>query len=433
MNEKLDFIHKMTKLALDSMEEQHFQQGGTVLSGPTQPAQGGRNPSGGLAGPVANFLGTSNKFQAQAPALQQGTNVGQLNQAYQNAQQGIAGVGNLAGTLSPGVGQGAKTQDVLTQQLLGQAQGQGPSVGQEILNQATRRNIAQQAALQAGQRGAGANAGLIAANNANLGANIQQQAGEQAALLGAQQQLAAQGQLAGLAGQQVGQGLNAAQLQGQLSQNEQNILQNANAAANQAAVASQNNINEINAKAEQANQQANQGILAGLGQALGGIGGALLGPLGTEAGSALGNAAKNLFGGKKKEAFGGEILPPHLDKMMAMYHPHFHAGGMVHGAPQQTKKELKGEKSMMGYKMGGMVKKKHMMHEHEDEYASGVRVPGEPKVHHDDYKNDTVEAKLSPGEFVIDIDSMKDKGKLGKMARFVAKEIERKKMGRKLV
>jgi hypothetical protein len=68
-----------------------------------------------------------------------------------------------------------------------------------------------------------------------------------------------------------------------------------------------------------------------------------------------------------------------------------------------------------------------------EELKAGGKVPGHPKVHHDSYKNDVVEAKLSPGEVVIDLDSLHHKGKLGKMARFVAKEIERKKMGRKLV
>ena len=60
---------------------------------------------------------------------------------------------------------------------------------------------------------------------------------------------------------------------------------------------------------------------------------------------------------------------------------------------------------------------------------SGGKVPGKaPKK--DAYKNDTVDAKLTPGEVVIDINTLKDKGKLGQMARFVAQNIERKKMGR---
>ena len=66
------------------------------------------------------------------------------------------------------------------------------------------------------------------------------------------------------------------------------------------------------------------------------------------------------------------------------------------------------------------------------ELMSGGKVPGRPMINHDSFKNDVVDAKLSPGESVIDINTLRDKGKLGKMARFVAREIERKKAGRKL-
>jgi hypothetical protein len=62
----------------------------------------------------------------------------------------------------------------------------------------------------------------------------------------------------------------------------------------------------------------------------------------------------------------------------------------------------------------------------------GGKVPGK-MPEKDAYKNDTVDAKLTPGEVVIDVNTLKDKGKLGQMARFVAKEIERKKAGRKLI
>ena len=61
---------------------------------------------------------------------------------------------------------------------------------------------------------------------------------------------------------------------------------------------------------------------------------------------------------------------------------------------------------------------------------SGGKVPGKPKVQHDAYKNDTVSAKLTPGEVVIDLDTLKDQGPLGHMARAVAQAIMKKK-GRK--
>ena len=108
------------------------------------------------------------------------------------------------------------------------AQGQGPNPAQNMLAQATANNIANQNALMAGQRGAGANAGLIARQAAQQGAGVQQQAAGQAATLGAQQQIAAMGGqqaqqqlMGGLAGNQVQQGLSGTQLQGQIALSNQ--------------------------------------------------------------------------------------------------------------------------------------------------------------------------------------------------------------------
>jgi len=71
-------------------------------------------------------------------------------------------------------------------QLQAQIAGTGPSVAQNQLAQATQQNIANQAALAAGQRGAGANAGLVSRNAAVAGTNAQQQAIQQMATLRAQ-------------------------------------------------------------------------------------------------------------------------------------------------------------------------------------------------------------------------------------------------------
>ncbi len=67
--------------------------------------------------------------------------------------------------------------------------------------------------------------------------------------------------------------------------------------------------------------------------------------------------------------------------------------------------------------------------------AKGGKVPGEAEVDHDSLKNDTVpmdvhgggKAMLSPGELIVDLDTMKDPGPVGKMARALAKHIEAKK------
>lgn len=461
---KLDFVLKMTKHGLDAT--QHFDLGGTALAGPVSAGAGNAvDPSRqGIAGAVGNVLGTNNNFQAGAANITPGTNVAQLNNAYEGAQGALGRVGTLNNLVAPGIGQGTSTQNLLTNQLTAQTMGQGPSPAQAQLNQATGRNIAQQAALAAGTRGAGANAGLVAANNAQQGANTQQQSIGQAAVLQAQQQLAAQQQLQQLAGSQVQQGTSAVQLDNQTQQNEQNILQGANTSANNAAVSMQQNINNTNAAVAAGNQNANQNVIQGIGNAVKSIGGGVA----------------SLF------AKGGEILPTHLHAMAKIYHPHLAGGGEVYQmstpvespisvgsapmlpaytgdfgkssevpAPKTPPKTPLGQISAtQGYgpdsqalaggagdaggitglvsdagpalllaAHGGVVGGK---------LKAGGKVPGKPKVDHDAYKNDTVSAKLSPGEVVIDLNTLKDKGKLGQMARFVAANIERKKAGRKL-
>lgn len=477
---KLDFVLKMTKHALDSV--QHFADGGTALGGPIQAGNpNASDPTRGIAGTVGNFLGTNNNFQATGATLNPGTNTAQLNQAYSGAQGALNAATNLAGTLTPGVAQGVGIQNTLAGQLQGQAVGQGPNPAQAALNQATGENIARAAAIAAGTRGAGANAGLIASNAAQQGANLQQQAVGQGATLQAQQQLAAQQQLQGLAAQQVGQGTNAVQLQNQTQQNEQNILQGANTATNNAAVSQQNNINATNAAVSAGNQNADQNVIGGIASGIGKVGGAIAG----------------LF------HEGGTVIPDHIGAMRDLYHPHLAEGGAAwqystpvastidpgvpinlpaytgpslasqiegsgSGAKKSESKLTANGTNPTGvggtYGFGGQQMVEDLGNNSLGVSAApselqlpelgaslskvaplalmskggsvsgglkeGGKVPGKPKVNHNDMKNDTVSAKLSPGEVVIDLNTLNDKGKLGQMARFVAQNIERKKMGR---
>lgn len=442
--QKLAFVHKMTHLALSNV--QHFDEGGSVaprtpsvygsnnpapvpstpagpaLSGPVLAGTGNAVPPGGLA----SGLGVDNKFQASPAVIQPGTNVGQLNTAYQGAQNALGASTNLTNTLAPGVNQGATSQALLTEQLRERAAGGGPNPAQSALNQNTSNNIKQAAALAASVRGAGSNPGLVSTNAANTAAATNQQAVGQEATLEAQQQIAAQDQLQGLAGAQVGQGTNAVQLQNQTAQNEQNILEGANTAANNAAVSQQQNINTTNANVATGNAAANSNIVSGIGGALAGIGTAAL-----------------LFNE------GGEV-PDHYRHIIDIYHPHLSGGGMVwqdstpaptaiSGGesmnPSQAANPLGGVNNAIQSAVGVLAKR------YESDAQGGTvgsklkrggSVPGQPQIPHNDPKNDTVDAKLSPGEVVIDIDTLKRKDKVGKMARFVAANIERKKAGRKL-
>lgn len=265
----LQFVQQMTKSGL-----QHFDDGGgvnTTLGGPTTPGAQSNVAGGSFTGAIGNFLGTNNNYQAQGAPIQAGTNAAQLNNAYTGANNALETQAGVTNTLNAGLNQGANTQSNLTNQLTAESNGQGPNPALASLNQQTGQNIAQQAALAAGTRGAGANAGLLAAQNAQQGASTQQQAVGQAATQQAQQQLAAQNNLQNLAANQVAQGTSATQALNQAQQGEQGILQNANTATNNANVSSQENINNVNAGVASQNVNSNGNIVSGIGNALSNI------------------------------------------------------------------------------------------------------------------------------------------------------------------
>lgn len=165
-----------------------------------------------------------------------GTSLGALQQQQQFANQ-LQGAGM----------QGVDAQQQLLAALQLQAQGGGPNPAQAALNNATGANVANQAALLAGQRGASANAGLIGRQAAMQGAGIQQQAAGQSALMQAQQQLAAQGQLGQLGSQLVGQQGQAIGGLNQMAQGLQGMGLNAAGNRNNAAVGAQGSLNSANA------------------------------------------------------------------------------------------------------------------------------------------------------------------------------------------
>jgi hypothetical protein len=268
---KAEFVRAMGKKRLKfakggAVRRKRFADGGTALNGPTDSGthQNASNPNTGVLGTIGGALGLNNNFQASGASIQAGTNNEQLNQAYTGAQNAIGAQSNLTNQLTPGVNTAVQNQNALANQYLAMTQGQGPNPALAQLNQTTQQNINNQAALMAGQRGASANAGLIARQAAQQGAATQQQAAGQAATMEAQQQIAAQQNLQNLAASQVSQagqavsGLNSAQ------QNEQNILQSANTAANNANVGMQSSINSANAQTAASNQGMAGNILGGV-------------------------------------------------------------------------------------------------------------------------------------------------------------------------
>jgi hypothetical protein len=213
---------------------------------------------------------------AQAAPIMQNLTPEQLKQAQEQQQaftQAVTG-------LTPGA---IQSQQQLQQQLQQQMQGLGPNVAQQQLAQATGANVANQAALMAGQRGAGANTGLLARQIAQQGAQTQQQAVGQGAALQAQQQIAAQNALGNLAQQQIATA-------GQAAQNQAAQMQQAAAQLNQANLANIQQQNQYNAQIATGNQQFQSGLTGGLLGAAGqGIGMAFL----AEGGEVQGNKTED--------------------------------------------------------------------------------------------------------------------------------------------
>jgi len=158
-------------------------------------------------GAVGGLLGLGGGAGGSGFNPQSATDPGRLAYSYQQAKE-AAGQGNqLLDALKAQGGLGKQT-DVYGQ-LQNIVSGQGPNPAQAMLAQATGQNVANQAALAAGQRGAGANAGLLARQAGMQGMNAQQQAAGQGATMQANQALGALGQAGGLANtlaqQQIGQ------------------------------------------------------------------------------------------------------------------------------------------------------------------------------------------------------------------------------------
>lgn len=257
-------------------------------------------------------------------------------------------------------------QDALTQQralaaqLQAASQGQGPNPAQNMLNQATGQNVANQAALMAGQRGANANPGLIARQAGMQGANIQQQAIGQGATMGAQQQLAARQQLAGVNQSTLGA------IQGQQGLSA-NILNEA---------AKRNSEQNIADSAAQAQMYGN--IVGAMGKA------AML-------------------------SAGGSVEQPNLEGPQSLIGQQLigmHKGGKV---PVMLSP---GEQYLSPSKARGVAKgKEHPL--------SGRMIKGKAQVKGDSLKNDTVPDTLEEGGVVIPRSVMQSSDPAKKAAAFV--------------
>lgn len=260
------------------VDRSHFADGGTTVASNNGADVNGNTEQGGLFG---NLTQQSEYNAKLAPTTQ-------FNYA---PTVGAASVGALN---NAPVNQAIDAERALAAQYGDVAAGRGPNPALAALNQQTGTNIANTAALQAGQRGGSANVGLLARQVGQQGAATQQNAVGQAATVQANQQLGALGAQAGLQNQIANQGLG-----------EQGVLANLYGTA-AGANTGQNNTNVGNyAMAQGLNQATAAANTAATGQTQGGIIGGI--------GSALSAIPFLHEGGEvKKMAAGGPALATDL-------------------------------------------------------------------------------------------------------------------------
>ena len=352
---------------------------------------------------LSSILGAQNNTVATGPSNQQ------IVDAQGNVTSGLGQQRNFIDSAAAQNGFGNQANvfnqmQGLANQLQLQSQGQGPNPALAQLNQTTAQNIASQASLAAGQRGSSANAGLIARQAGQQGGQLNQQAASQAAIMRAQQQLAAQqqlqqqqGMLAGVANQQIATQGNAIQNYGQQAlQGQQQLF------------GQQSSANQINAGVAGQNAKTNADIAGGV---LGGVG-----------------SATGLF------AEGGEIKIPSVEHYRT--EPQ-HTGGVYAdgGRVNHALAFLRGEPIAMAH--GGEVpakvspgeivlsrseasspKKAAQVAALKEKYDK--KVPGKAKVKGNSYKNDTVDMKLDEGGIVIPRSHSSDPDKAAQFAYAVA-------------
>lgn len=223
---------------------------------------GGLGSMLGLAGGVQGS-GVSGPSQAQ---IINPVTTGQSQEQYNNANNALNQQQAFLDAVKAQNGLG--NQSAVFNQLQGVTNGTGPNPAQAQLAQATGQNVANQAALMAGQRGSSANVGLIARQASQQGGGLQQQAAGQAATLQANQSLNALNSMGNLATNQANQQAGAVSGYNQAAQGEQGQILNAIQGVNNATVGSQQSVNQGNTGIIASSQKSQAGLIAGAGQAL---------------------------------------------------------------------------------------------------------------------------------------------------------------------
>ncbi len=372
---------------------------------------GGSTGAGFQAG-QANILQPANQ--------QQGTDAIQQQQAFLQALQ----------AQNPAALQG---QLQALQGLQGLASGAGPNPALAQLNQGTGANVAQTAALMAGQRGGSANAGLLARQAAQQGANIQQQGVGQAATLAAQQQLGGIQQLGGQASGMLGQF-------GNTQQNYANNVLGQINAQNSANVSNASQANSANAGVAGVNAKT-QGSLLNFGAgALGSVLGMAEGGQVPESTPAVpsptqGASPSTVTSTKGPSSNVGKWLTAGSQAMMKGNDEATQAfesgqkfGTGIHNLftgpaqpPTPISEMSAGDQGEHGSGLLNLAGKAAMIMA-----SKGGKIAGQARRPGNDYANDTVPAMLSPGEIVVPRSHASDPEKAAAFARAVAEKSKRK-------
>lgn len=376
---------------------------------------------GSYIGAIGGLLGIGGGVSGTGQNITNPTTAPQLQTGYNNAQNAQTSQQALLQALQ--AQNGIQNQNQVYGQLQGVANGTGPNPAQAMLNQATGQNVQNQAALAASQRGAGANAGLIARQAAQAGANAQQNAAGQAATLQANQSLNALGQAGNLATNQVGNQIGATTANTQAAQSEQGLLNNANAGTN-----------SVYGGLANTTLQGQQGVVGGL---LGGAGTAL--GLGHAQGGEIESFADGGAATSQPQSTAGAFLSGWAGN---------NAGQSANKGPMTGSQAIQQGMTQFGKGIGqAFSNNDNSGGNWTDEAAidsaalakggsvgsklkSGGGVPGKPKVPGNSYVNDTVSAKLSPGEVVIPNSVMQSKDPVRGAAMFVQQVMAKKRMGK---